>query len=215
MGDIGQREMLTVEHFTFFFLGEDLMRKDRWLIGILTLIVLALIGCASGGPSTEDVVGGDGENPTLDLSSPTFSDGDRIPELYTCDGEDISPPLEWGEIPADAESLALVMEDPDAPARTWVHWVAYNIPTSLNSLPEAVPAGESIENGIQQGKNSWSNTAYGGPCPPSGTHRYVFYLYALDKALDLEPNETTKADLLAAVDGHVLDWGRLMGRYSR
>ena len=187
----------------------------RRLIGFLGLLVLVLSGCASAGPSTEDVIGDGGETPTLDLSSPAFSDGEMIPEVYTCDGEDISPPLEWSGVPADTDSLALVMEDPDAPGRTWVHWVIYNIPPSSSVLPEGVPTGASIENGTQQGKNGWSKNAYGGPCPPSGTHRYVFYLYALDVTPNLEPAETTKAELLEAVEGHVLAWGRLMGQYTR
>lgn len=187
----------------------------RRLISWLGLLTLVLVGCGASGPSPEAVIGEGAENPTLDLSSPAFSEGAEVPDLYTCEGEDISPPLTWEDVPAGTESLALIMEDPDAPGRTWVHWIIYNIPASSGSLPEGVPSGASLEDGIRQGRNGWSKTEYGGPCPPSGTHRYIFYLYALDTTLDLDPDETHKADLLGAVDGHVLAWGRLMGEYQR
>lgn len=190
------------------------MRLYRW-IGILGVLALVLAGCGPSGPDSEAVTGEGGETPTLDLRSAAFSEGEMIPDAYTCEGEDISPPLRWDEVPAGTETLALIMEDPDAPARTWVHWVIYNIPASSQSLPEGVPAGASLEDTIRQARNGWSKNEYGGPCPPSSTHRYFFYLYALDTTLNLEPEETTKADLLDAVDGHVLAWGRLMGRYRR
>ncbi len=187
----------------------------RRSIGWLGLLAIVLVGCGASGPSPEAVTGEGGDTPTLELRSPAFSEGEGIPDVYTCAGEDVSPPLTWGEVPAGTESLALLMDDPDAPGRRWVHWVIYSIPPSSRSLPERVPVGASLEEGVRQGKNSWSKHAYGGPCPPSGTHRYFFYLYALDTTLDWLPDDTNKADLLEAVDGHVLAWGRLMGRYQR
>ena len=190
------------------------MRRYR-VIAFFGLWMLVLMGCAPSGPSLEEVLGPLSDTPTLSLRSPAFEDGDIIPDVYTCEGEDISPPLAWGDVPPDTESLALIMEDPDAPRGTWVHWVVYNIAAASRSLPEGVPAGRYLETGVQQGKNGWSNHEYGGPCPPSGMHRYVFNLYALDTVPDLDPEETTKSDLLAAMKGHVLAWGRLMGEYQR
>lgn len=190
------------------------MLRYRVIIGI-GLLTSLLIGCAPADVSPEAVIEPGAATRTLNLRSPAFEDSAMIPEVYTCEGEDISPPLEWGDAPADTESLALIMEDPDAPRGTWVHWVAYNIPAGSTSLPEGVPSGAALEDGIRQGKNGWSETEYGGPCPPSGTHRYFFYLYALDTTLQLDPAETTKSDLLEAIDGHVLAWGRVQGEFER
>jgi len=151
----------------------------------------------------------------LALTSPAFSDGDDIPSLYTCDGDNISPPLAWDGAPADTESFALICDDPDAPNGTWVHWVIYGIPAESRELAEAVPADALLAEGAAQGQNSWPRTGYGGPCPPSGTHRYFFKLYALDSVLDLEPGAADKAALLAAMEGHVIAETELMGRYAR
>lgn len=149
------------------------------------------------------------------LTSTAFEDGDLIPKLYTCDGQDISPPLTWQDVPAEAQSFALVCDDPDAPGRTWVHWVMYNIPSEARSLPEKVVPQPVLPDGTQQGRNSWPRTGYGGPCPPSGTHRYIFKLYALDVDLDLAPADTDKAALLEAMEGHVLAETMLTGLYKR
>jgi hypothetical protein len=150
----------------------------------------------------------------LKLTSPAFPEGGAIPKQYTCDGKDVSPPLSWSGIPAGAKSLALVCDDPDAPSGVWVHWVAYNIPASTSGLPEALPARDEIAGGGVQGKNDFRKTGYGGPCPPGGTHRYVFTVYALDSDVTLAAG-ATKAQLLAAVRGHVLAEGKLTGKYSR
>ncbi len=148
------------------------------------------------------------------LSSPAFEPGQTIPVKYTCDGMDISPPLVWAGPPSDTASFALIMDDPDAPAGIWVHWVIFDMPADARELPEGVPPDPVLEDGSVQGTNSWGRVGYGGPCPPRGTHRYFFKLYALDTALGLEPS-ATKADVLAAMEGHVLDQTELMGVYQR
>ncbi|HEU5250307.1 MAG TPA: YbhB/YbcL family Raf kinase inhibitor-like protein [Thermoanaerobaculia bacterium] len=137
-----------------------------------------------------------------------------IPSQYTCDGRNVSPPLSWSGVPADAKNLALICDDPDAPAGVWVHWVVYDLPASAKGLPEAVPLRDEISGGGRQGKNDFRKTGYGGPCPPGGTHRYVFTLSALDRPVGL-PAGATKAQLLSAMRGHVLAEGKLTGKYSR
>ena len=148
------------------------------------------------------------------LTSTAFEEGEMIPKKYTCDGSNISPPIRWDSVPPQAKSLALIADDPDAPMGTWVHWVIFNIPPSLSGLPESIPPKDSLPNGSLQGKNDFRNSGYGGPCPPGGTHRYFFKLYALDITLQLKPG-CTKADLLKAMQGHIVAEGQLMGRYSR
>ncbi len=146
----------------------------------------------------------------LAITSPAFSTGQPIPAKYTCDGQDISPPLHWSDESTGTQSFALVMDDPDAPVGTWVHWVLFNVPADLRDLPEkAAPPKGSLE-----GKNSWGRLGYGGPCPPSGTHRYFFKLYALDTTLNLASG-ASKEQLLKAMEGHILAQAELMGVYSR
>jgi len=155
-----------------------------------------------------------GEAMELKIKSSAFNEGDMIPKKYTCDGANISPPLAWDSVPMNTKSLALISDDPDAPVGTWVHWVIYNIPPTIKELPENIPPHNTIENGAQQGTNDFRLIGYGGPCPPRGTHRYYFKLYALDKVLDSEPG-LTKAHLLKAMEGHIVAQGQLMGRYQR
>jgi Raf kinase inhibitor-like YbhB/YbcL family protein len=150
----------------------------------------------------------------VQLTSSAFPDGGAIPPRYTCDGKDVSPPLAWGGAPRGAKSFALICDDPDAPAGVWVHWVAYDLPPSSTGLPEAVPPREEVAGGGHQGRNDFRKIGYGGPCPPSGTHRYVFTVSALDRTLDLRAG-ATKGELVAAMRGHVLAEGRLTGKYSR
>lgn len=150
----------------------------------------------------------------MKLTSKAFDTNGIIPPQFTCDGKNISPSLSWSEPPADTKSLALICDDPDAPGKTWVHWVVYNLPPSTRFLPEAVPEGSKIPNGGLQGINDFKKLSYGGPCPPGGTHRYFFKVYALDEMLDLEPG-ATKAELEAAMKDRILDRGELMGYYSR
>jgi len=148
------------------------------------------------------------------LVSAAFAAGGSIPVAYTCDGEDISPPLEWGGAPAGTASYALICEDPDAPVGNWVHWVVYDIPADRTALPEGAGNVEPAEHGMTGGTNSWGRTGYCGPCPPSGTHRYFFRLYALDTVLELDA-EADAETLREAMEGHVMGKAELMGRYSR
>lgn len=150
----------------------------------------------------------------MEIKSQSFSHMGNIPSVYTCDGKNISPPISWSGLPEGTKTLALVSDDPDAPVGTWVHWVIYNIPASWNGLPEGFPAVEETEEGIRQGLNDFRKIGYGGPCPPSGTHRYFFKLYALDSALPLKSG-ATKMELLEAMKGHVLASAELIGLYSR
>ena len=151
---------------------------------------------------------------TFELKSTTFTSGELIPRKYTCDGEDISPQLEWGDSPENTQSFALICDDPDAPVGTWTHWVLYNVPAEMRVLPEAIPPDADLADRSRHGKNSWGRLGYGGPCPPSGTHRYFFRLYALDRLLDLVAGASLK-QLLQAMEGHILAQAELMGRYTR
>jgi Raf kinase inhibitor-like YbhB/YbcL family protein len=154
----------------------------------------------------------------LSLTSPVFSHDGPIPKLYTCQGKDVSPRLSWSELPNGTKSVVLIVDDPDAPdpaapKRVWVHWVLYNIPPGATGLPEAVNS-TGLPHGTRQGRNDWDRTGYGGPCPPIGRHRYFHKLYALDVVLpDLK--QPTKATLLEAMEGHVLEEAVLMGTYEK
>jgi Raf kinase inhibitor-like YbhB/YbcL family protein len=150
----------------------------------------------------------------IKLTNSVFKDGEFIPKKYTCDGANVSPPVEWSGTPEAAKSIALICDDPDAPAGIWVHWVIFNIPASANKLNENIPFDKVLEDGAVQGKNDFRKIGYGGPCPPGGIHRYFFKIYALDKRLELKPG-ATKGELLNAMEGHILAEGKLMGRYSR
>lgn len=147
---------------------------------------------------------------TLEVKCAAFEHEARIPAKYTCDGDDVSPPLSWSAGPDRTASYALIVDDPDAPGGTWVHWVAWSLPGT--ALEEALPA--DADDGPRQGMNSWGRVGYGGPCPPSGTHRYFFKLYALDTTLDL-PESTDKDALVDAMQGRVLAIGEIVGLYSR
>ncbi len=145
----------------------------------------------------------------LSFASAAFGYGETIPKRYTCDGEDISPPLTWGQAPEGTRAWVLIMDDPDAPMGTWVHWVLYDLPAETTGLPEGTQGVGT------QGRNSWGRLGYGGPCPPPGKpHRYFFRLYALDAPLGLPPG-ATKAQVERAMQGHILARGEWMGRYGR
>jgi Raf kinase inhibitor-like YbhB/YbcL family protein len=150
----------------------------------------------------------------MEIKSSVFKEGMVIPTKYTCDNIDVSPPLEWSMVPSGTKTFALICDDPDAPGKTWVHWVVFNIPGNLRELPENVPKTETLNNGARQGKTDFGSIGYGGPCPPGGTHRYYFKIYALDKEIDSKP-AITKKELLIAMEGHILEEGQLMGRYKR
>ncbi len=151
---------------------------------------------------------------SIKLTSEVFPAGGLIPAQYTCAGPNLSPPLAWTDVPAAAKSLALIADDPDAPRGTWVHWVVYNLPPATKELPAGVPAQATIMGGGRQGQNDFGQIGYGGPCPPSGTHRYYFKLYALNTQLNL-PAGASKQDLLKAMYGHILDEGQLLGRFGQ
>jgi Raf kinase inhibitor-like YbhB/YbcL family protein len=150
----------------------------------------------------------------LKVTSSAFKDGGMIPPKYTCDGEDISPALEWPSVPEQTRSLVLIADDPDAPRGTFVHWVLYNLPADTRKLPDSVKPEETLANSARQGTNDFGETGYNGPCPPGGTHRYFFKLYALDAPVNLPPG-ARKADLLQAMKGHILAEGQLVGKYKR
>ncbi len=152
----------------------------------------------------------------LDVRSPVFAQGDRIPAKYTCDGADVSPPIHWTPGPASTESYALIVDDPDAKGGPFTHWLMYNIPSGVTRLEEYVTALEKLDDGTLQGKNHFGRTGYGGPCPPPGNpHHYRFNVYALDTGLKLDPGTVSKGDLMRAVRGHVLAQGELTGIYGR
>jgi|Deesub1362B_J571_1020462.scaffolds.fasta_scaffold27118_1 hypothetical protein len=179
------------------------------LLMVLCLAVLVLLGCA---PEEEPLEEGE---MALSISSPAFQEGGEIPAKYTCEGQDVSPELVWGEPPAGTQSFVLIMDDPDAPGGVFTHWVLFNLPVASRKLPEGVPAQAQLPDGSLQGKNDFGKIGYGGPCPPSGRpHRYQFTLYALDQPLDLKAG-VSKKQVIQAMQGHILAQGRLTGTYQR
>ena len=151
----------------------------------------------------------------IELATTAFAEGQPIPDKQAFENKDLSPVLQWSGVPPAAKSLALICDDPDAPMGTWVHWVIYNLPPAATRLSEGVPKSPELPNGAKQGINDYKRIGYGGPCPPPGpAHRYFFKLYALDTKPDLKPG-ITKAELLKAMEGHILAEGQLMGTYQR
>jgi Raf kinase inhibitor-like YbhB/YbcL family protein len=150
----------------------------------------------------------------IDVRSSAFEEGGAIPAHYTCEGLDISPPLSWSSVPNGTRSLALIVDDPDAPRGAFVHWVIYNLPPDTQRLPEDIPNQRTLPRGALQGMNGAGGIGYTGPCPPNGTHRYFFKIYALDTELDLGAR-ATKEEVANAMEGHVLAEGRLLGTYQR
>ena len=150
----------------------------------------------------------------IKITSPAFAEGGMIPAKYTCDGANVSPPLQWDAAPEGTKSIALISDDPDAPVGTWVHWVLFNLPADVTELTENTPSDKTLPNGARQGTNDFRKIGYGGPCPPGGTHRYFFKLYALDTELDLQSG-ADKARLLKAMKDHILAQGQLIGKYKR
>lgn len=151
----------------------------------------------------------------LTVSSSGFANGASIPKKFTCDGQDLSPPLAWTEPPGAAKTFALIADDPDAPVGNWNHWTIWNIPANQRALAEGTSKDAQLADGTEQGRNDFRKTGYNGPCPPPGKpHRYYFKLFALDSKLDLEPN-STKKQLEAAMKGHILAQAECMGTYGR
>ena len=184
----------------------------RWLACLLMLAVAFAVSCIEKEESQEKAKGE--EVVGITVTSDAFAEAGMIPMQYTCDGADISLALMWNGIPDGAKSLALICDDPDAPSKTWVHWVLYNLPPELTGLPDSIPSNEVLDNGARHGITDFGRFGYGGPCPPSGTHRYFFKLYALDTMLDLS-GRVDKGQLEAAMEGHILASGQLMGKYTR
>jgi Raf kinase inhibitor-like YbhB/YbcL family protein len=185
-------------------------RVGKSLAGILKLGLLILIWTFLLSPNLE----AGGYEMKLVITSSAFSEGGMIPGQYTCDGPDISPDLSWEGVPEGTRSLALICDDPDAPAGTWVHWVLFNIPAGEKGLPAEIASKATLSNGALQGTNDFGRLGYGGPCPPRGTHRYYFKLYALDIFLSLNAG-AKKAQVEAAMAGHILAQAQLMGKYKR
>jgi Raf kinase inhibitor-like YbhB/YbcL family protein len=181
------------------------------------LALAAALGWAGCG-TTEGLLDQDAQLMTLRLTSPAFGEGGMIPKAYTCDGANRSPPLAWSGVPSPARSLALVCDDPDAPSGTWSHWVLFNLPPEVRSLREGLPPDDPLGlvagTPVRQGENDFGKIGYGGPCPPGGTHRYRFRLFALDTMLELKAG-ATRSTLIEAVKGHVLAHGLLTGKYAR
>jgi len=183
-------------------------KMRKWCLIIAQIVSIFLFATANA----EEV------KPMMNLTSPSFESQGEIPKKFTCDGQDISPALAWSGVPERTKSLALIVDDPDAPdpkkpKMTWVHWVLYNIPAEVGSLPEGVKE-KDLPKGTLQGLNDWKRTGYGGPCPPIGKHRYFHKLYALDIVLS-DLKRPTKADLEKAMAGHVLSSAELVGLYQR
>ena len=190
------------------------MRSPTLSLAALTLL---LMGCASPPRPAAQQPASDqpkAEKAEIKLISAAFKEGQPIPRQYTCDGVNVSPPLEWSGVPASAKTIAIIVDDPDAPSGNWVHWVLYNLPAANIGLVENLPAAENLKAGGFQGTSDFGKVGYGGPCPPSGTHRYFFKIYALDGELPLKAG-ATKAELLKAMEGHIMLQGQLMGTYRR
>ncbi len=190
------------------------------------ILILILPACAglgggaapAGSTQTPGAAGKPGAPPaTLAITSPAFAANTAIPAKYTCQGDDTTPALNWSAPPGGTKSLALIVDDPDAPGGVWVHWVVYNLPADSRGLPEGASSGKSTASslpaGAVQGKNSFRRVNYGGPCPPSGEHHYRFQLYALDTTISGDALD--KAALLKAINGHVLGQGELVGLYTK
>ena len=181
---------------------------------LLILISLAAFCCAQPAPPEEKALP-DGDKVLFTITSSAFADGANIPVKYSCDGESISPPLDWGDGPPGTASFALILEDPDAPVKNFTHWVIFNLPPDTPGLPEALPRDGTLASGALQGKNGGGGIGYIGPCPPKGpAHHYVFNLYALNKPLDLAAG-ATKDQVRQAMQGHILAESMLVGIYQR
>jgi len=181
----------------------------------IVAVLISFVLCTSLWPSEKLFAQENGGAMPLQISSTAFSASEAISKKFTCDGPDVSPQLKWNDPPANTQAFALIMDDPDAPAGTWVHWVLYDLPPNTRELPEAVAKQEQLSSGARQGRNDFGKIGYGGPCPPPGKpHRYFFKLYALDAKLGLKA-DATKADVERAMKGHILAQAELVGRYRR
>ena len=178
------------------------------------LLAAVLIVCAC--KEQKQIANGSkgGKKMGIKITSPAFKENDLIPHKYTCDGQDISPPLQWESVPEETKTIALISDDPDAPMGTWVHWVIFNLPADTKELAANIPPDKILPDGARQGTSDFGKIGYGGPCPPGGTHRYFFKIYALDKEIELDAG-AAKSDLLNAIQGHIIAQGQLIGKYKR
>lgn len=183
------------------------MKIARYLLCTISIFIF-LIGCSNNSGNDSRSKG------VISLESSVFGENENIPSRFTCDGRDISPPLLWSNLPNGTKSIAIITDDPDAPVGTWVHWIIYNMPTTSNKLDENVTRDLQLENGALQGRNDFGKIGYNGPCPPQGTHRYYYKIYALDSMLNLVPG-VNKEKLENAMKGHILAKGQLVGKYGR
>ena len=190
--------------------------RNSSLIMIWAFLMLLSLSCANRQPVAQPPATNTPkeDKPEIKLTSTAFKEGQPIPRTYTCDGVNVSPPLEWSGVPKTAKTLSIICDDPDASPDTWVHWVLYNLPANNIGIVESMPATEKLLAGGFQGANDFGKIGYGGPCPPSGTHHYFFKIYALDGELPLQAG-VTKAELLKAMEGHILLQGQLMATYRR
>lgn len=177
-------------------------------------LMVAALPCACNGAQGQRTEEKGGSDMKLSLVSAAFEEGGAIPRKHTCDGADVSPALAWSSVPLGVRSFALICDDPDAPMGAWVHWVVFNLPGDARVLPEGVAPRVMLDNGAVHGVNDFGKMGYGGPCPPHGTHRYFFRLYALDAKLNLG-GRVTKKQVLKAMEGHILGETHLMGKYGR
>lgn len=181
------------------------IQRSFWFVLVFAIVCVPLPGDSSlrGGPVM-----------ALQLTTSAFPSGGAIPKKFTCDGADVSPALSWNEPPAGTQAFAMIMDDPDAPAGTWVHWVLYDLPSNARSLSEGVPKDPELASGAHQGRNDFRKIGYGGPCPPPGAaHRYFFKLYALDSKMNLKSG-ATKAELERTMKGHIVAQAELIGRFQ-
>ena len=196
------------------------MIKAAIQICLIALLLLVLSSCRNeNSPAPQNTV-----QPTpaaspaltreINLTSTAFANGALMPAKYTCDGENVSPPLNWEGVPEKAKSLALFVADPDAPGKRWTHWVLFNLPASAKGLPENIAPEKQLASAARQGTNDFKQIGYGGPCPPDAVHRYFFTLYALDAELALDAG-ATKDELLNAMQGHILAQGEMVGKYEK
>jgi len=200
-GSQGENPLKSARHGAGHGLIDCNMRHVRAIIAVSLMV-------AATGLALE------GEAIAMKLESSAFTNEGMVPAKYTCDGNDVSPPLTWSGVPGGTKSLALIADDPDAPMGEWVHWVVWNIPPSITALTENISADRRLDDGMRQGINDFKRAGYGGPCPPGGTHRYYFKLYALDADINLG-ERAGKSELENAMKGHVLAEAQLMGRYAR
>lgn len=206
---------------------EDPLKKTNWpalIIGTIFVVIVIVLGfyiCLNSGNKTSEIDstgangielkinndGEEGEENEMKISTSAFENNTKIPAKYTCDGDNVNPPLIISDIPSGAKSLAIIVEDPDAPSGIWTHWLVWNIGPATTEIVE-----NSVPEGSMEGTTSFGKTGYGGPCPPSGTHRYFFKVYALDRELDLAA-ESTAEDLQGKIQGHILVQAELIGLY--